>query len=82
MQSFFEFTDQYPWVVANDLRRYFIVRSVYPSSRLGRTGDTWARERTSDGPGLEPGPHSIFMTLACVLLLIFIWVMQRYFPSN
>ena len=46
--------------VADDLRRYFIVRSVHPSSRLGRTGDTRARERTCDGPGLEPGPHSIF----------------------
>ena len=60
MQSFFGVHRPISVGVANDLRRYFIVRSVYPASRLGRTGDTWARERTSDVPGLEPGPHSIF----------------------
>ena len=67
--------------VANDLRRILLfglfIRRRALAARATRgpgghlTARDWNRARIQ-----------FFMTLACLFLLIFIWIMQRYFPSN
>ena len=82
MQSLFEFTDQHPWALPTIFavillfglfirRRALAARATRGPESGHLTTRDWNRARIQ-----------FFMTLACVFLLIFIWVMQKYFPSN
>jgi len=82
MQSFFDFTDQYPWALPTIFALILLVglflrrRALAARATRGPAGGhvtarDWKRARIQ-----------FLMTLACVFLLILIWVLQTYFPSN
>ena len=56
MQSFFEFTDQYPWALPT-IFAVILLFGLFIRRRALAARATRGPERTSDDPGPEPGPH-------------------------
>jgi hypothetical protein len=82
MQSVYNFTEQYPWVLPTIFAVLLLfglfIRRRAIAARATRLPDgghvttrDWNRARIQ-----------FLMTFICVILLIFIWILQTYFPSS